>query len=56
MADRVGEAADRLYGLPLDEFTAERNAAAKELRDEGLKGEAERVDRARTALDTIRGS
>ena len=43
MADRVGEAADRLYGLPLDEFTAERNAAAKELRDEGLKGEAERV-------------
>jgi hypothetical protein len=43
VADPVDEAADRLYGLPLDEFTAERNAAAKELRDQGLKREADQV-------------
>jgi hypothetical protein len=43
MADPVDEAADELYGLPLDEFTAARNAAAKELRDRGLSAEADEV-------------
>jgi len=43
MADPVDEAAERLYGLPLDEFTAARNAAAKELRDRGLRAEADEV-------------
>jgi hypothetical protein len=43
MADAVDEAAELLYGLPLDEFTAARNAAAKELRDRGLAAEAEEV-------------
>jgi hypothetical protein len=43
VADPVDEAADRLYGLPLDKFTAERNAAAKDLRDQGLKDEADQV-------------
>lgn len=43
MADPVDEAADRLYGLPLDEFTAARNAAVKELRDRGLRAEADEV-------------
>src|SRR5579859_4354204 len=43
MADLVDEAAERLYGLPLDEFTAARNGAAKELRDRGLRAEADEV-------------
>src|SRR2546430_12255800 len=43
MADPVEEAAERLYGLPLDEFTGARNAAAKELRDRGLRAEADEV-------------
>jgi hypothetical protein len=43
MADPVDEAAERLYGLPLDEFTGARNAAAKELRDRGLRAEADEV-------------
>jgi hypothetical protein len=43
MADPVDEAAEELYGLPLDEFTAARNAAAKELRDRGLRDEADEV-------------
>jgi chromosome segregation ATPase len=43
MADPVDEAAELLYGLPLDEFTTARNAAAKELRDRGLRDEAEAV-------------
>ena len=43
MADPVDAAADLLYGLPLDEFTPARNAAAKELRDRGLGAEAEAV-------------
>ena len=43
MADPVDEAAEQLYGLPLDEFTAARNAAAKELRDRGLRAEADEV-------------
>jgi len=34
MADRVAETADRLYGLPLEEFTRERDDAAKALRRE----------------------
>ncbi len=32
MADPVDEVANRLYGLPLEEFTRERDAAARELR------------------------
>ena len=32
MADSVEDVAGRLYGLPLDEFTRERDAAARELR------------------------
>src|SRR5262245_46026593 len=43
MADPVDEAAELLYGLPLDEFTEARNAAAKELRDRGLREEADAV-------------
>jgi cytochrome P450 len=41
--DPVDEAAERLFGLPLEEFTAARNAAAKELRDRGLGPEADEV-------------
>jgi chromosome segregation ATPase len=43
MAKTVDEAAELLYGLPLDEFTTARNAAAKELRDFGLEAEADEV-------------
>lgn len=43
MADPVDQAAELLYGLPLDDFTTARNAAAKELRDRGLRAEAEEV-------------
>ncbi len=43
MADVVDEATERLYGLSLDEFTAARNAAAKELRGRGLRAEADDV-------------
>jgi hypothetical protein len=43
MADPVDEAAELLYGLPLDEFTTARNAAAKELRERGLRDEADAV-------------
>jgi hypothetical protein len=43
MADPVDAAAELLYGLPLDEFTVARNAAAKELRDRGLPAEADTV-------------
>ena len=43
MADPVAQAADLLYGLPLGEFTDARNAAAKELRDRGLRNEADAV-------------
>ena len=32
MADPVEEVAGRLYGLPLEDFTRERDAAARELR------------------------
>jgi hypothetical protein len=36
---------EELYGLPLEEFTAARNAAAKELQQQGSREEAERVRR-----------
>jgi hypothetical protein len=35
--------ADHLYGLPLEEFTKERNALAKQLRDAGDRERAEEV-------------
>ena len=34
---------DRLYGLPLEEFTPARNELAKRLRKDGRKAEAARV-------------
>ena len=37
MNESAEEAASRLYGLPLEEFTSARNAAVKELREQGLK-------------------
>src|SRR5215471_16752733 len=43
MAKPIDQAAELLYGLPLDEFTTARNAAAKELRDRGLAAEADTV-------------
>jgi len=43
MADPADAAADLLYGLPLEEFTPARNAAAKELRDRGLRADADTV-------------
>ncbi len=43
MNDSAKEAADRLYGLPLEEFTSARNAAAKELRARGMQAEADEV-------------
>jgi hypothetical protein len=42
-ADPVDEAADRLYGLPFDDFIAERDATAKRLRKEGEKDAAAAV-------------
>jgi hypothetical protein len=42
-ADPVEEAADRLYGLPLEDFVAERGAMAKALRKEGDKEAAAAV-------------
>lgn len=39
----VDEIIDRLYGLPLAEFTAARNEAARELRKAGEREAAERV-------------
>jgi hypothetical protein len=39
----VDEIIDRLYGLPLEEFTQARNEAAVELRNEGRRAEAERI-------------
>jgi hypothetical protein len=38
---------DRLYGVPLDEFVADRDALAKRLRREGERGAAERIKRLR---------
>ena len=42
-ADPLEEAADRLYGLPFDDFIAERDATAKRLRKEGEKDAAAAV-------------
>jgi hypothetical protein len=42
-ADPVEEAVDRLYGLPLEEFVAERGATAKALRKAGEKEAAAQV-------------
>ena len=39
----VDDELDRLYGLPLEEFTNERNALARELRKAGEREEADRV-------------
>src|SRR5690348_9719856 len=39
----VEETIDRLYGLPLAEFTRARDEAARELRQEGRKEDSERV-------------
>jgi hypothetical protein len=41
--DPVEEAADRLYGLPLEQFVTERGAAAKALRQAGEKEAAAQV-------------
>jgi hypothetical protein len=43
MAAQADAAADLLYGLPLEGFTSARNAAAKELRERGLRAEADAV-------------
>ena len=42
-ADPVDDAADRLYGLPLEDFIAERDATAKALRKDGDKEAAAAV-------------
>jgi PAS domain-containing protein len=42
-ADPVQEAADRLYGLPFEDFIAERDATAKQLRKDGDKEAAAAV-------------
>lgn len=39
-AGRLETEIDRLYGLPLDEFTAERDALARRLRSEGRRDDA----------------
>jgi hypothetical protein len=43
----MSEEVDRLYGLPIDEFVAERNATAKRLRAEGHRDEAAEVAKLR---------
>jgi hypothetical protein len=43
MAEAPDDAIDRLYGLPLDAFVAERDAMAKELRAAGQRDEAAAV-------------
>jgi DNA repair exonuclease SbcCD ATPase subunit len=43
VADPVEEAADRLYGLPLEDFVRERDAAAKALRAEKDRDAAKQV-------------
>lgn len=40
---KLDDELDRLYGLPLEEFTAERNALAQELRKAGEREAADRV-------------
>ena len=39
--------ANKLYGLPLERFTEERNALAKRLREEGQRDEAATVSKLR---------
>ena len=39
----LDEIIDRLYGLPLSEFTRERDRAARELRSEGRRAEADEL-------------
>lgn len=41
--DDLASAIDRLYQLPLEQFTAERNALAATLKKDGSKADAERV-------------
>ncbi len=43
----VEEVIDSLYGLPAEEFTSQRNAAARELKQAGLRAEAARVEEQR---------
>jgi hypothetical protein len=43
VADRVDEAAERLYGLPLEDFVRERDATAKALRGEKERDAAKAV-------------
>jgi hypothetical protein len=43
MNESAEEAADRLYGLPLREFTSARNAAVKQLRARGMRAEADEM-------------
>jgi hypothetical protein len=43
VADEIEETLDELYGHPLGDFTAARNAAASALRKQGLAEEAEQV-------------
>ena len=45
--DPLNDTIDRLYGLPLDEFTPARDAAAKERRGEGDREGAEGLKRLR---------
>ena len=47
VVDAPEETVDRLYGLPLDEFTAERDAAAQELRRDGDREAADAVRKLR---------
>src|SRR2546423_10595587 len=46
-SERLEQAVDRLYGLPLEEFTAQRDAAAKRLRAAGERDAAAEVKRLR---------
>jgi hypothetical protein len=47
VADPVAEAADRLYGLPLEDFTRERDAAARALRSDKQRDAAAEVAKLR---------
>ena len=42
-SETIDETIDRLYGLPLAEFTGARNAAASELRKAGRREAADQV-------------
>jgi len=47
------EEADRLYSLPLEEFTPERDALAKKLRAEGRRDDADAVKALRKPTQTV---